>query len=207
MPGDTAEPLGPGRGPCRRRGEVAPGFQLVGERGLAARPTHAWQLFTEGNADLGESRFAQALTKYREAIGHWDHPAIRFNMAICPIHLEQFVEAKDHLERGIAYGAAALGEDAYLAGDSYRELFDLQITRLTIVCREPGAQISLDGEYLFTGPGEEMRYVLRGEHLVLATPIRRWPRWEPYAVLAVGGIATGAGAFAYRASERSQAWA
>src|ERR1041384_5557334 len=54
----------------------------------------ALKLYVAGNLEFAESRFAQALAKYKEAIQHWEHPAIRYNMAVCLINLDQPLEAK-----------------------------------------------------------------------------------------------------------------
>src|SRR5262245_7450577 len=43
----------------------------------------ALAVFKEGNSEFEQARYAQALAKYRQAIKHWDHPAIRFNMVVC----------------------------------------------------------------------------------------------------------------------------
>jgi hypothetical protein len=56
----------------------------------------ARELYGAGNQEFVESRYAPALKKYREAITHWDHPAIRFNMAVALINLERPVEASDN---------------------------------------------------------------------------------------------------------------
>lgn len=129
----------------------------------------ALKLYRAGNLEFAESRFAQALAKYRAAIQHWDHPAIRFNMAVCLINLDQPLEAKDNLERGLAYGDGALGADAYSQGLTYRKLLDAQLARVRIVCPEPGTQVTLDGKFLFTGPGSLEEVLLPGEHQVVAT--------------------------------------
>lgn len=129
----------------------------------------ALRFYEEGNIAFLESRFTQALAKYREAIKYWDHPAIRFNMAVCLINLEQLVEAKQNLERGLAYGPAPLGDEVHLQGLTYRKLLDAQLTSLTIICEEPEAGVALDGKGLFMGPGEVTQYVLAGEHQVVGT--------------------------------------
>jgi hypothetical protein len=126
-------------------------------------------LHTEGNAEFMESRFAQALAKYREAIQHWDHPAIRFNMAVCLINLDQPVEARDALERSLAYGPAPVGHEAYTQGTTYRKLLDAQLAHVTATCSEPGAVVTLDGKYLFTAPGSAEQSLLPGEHQLAAT--------------------------------------
>jgi hypothetical protein len=181
-------------------------------------------LYLEGNAEFVESRFARALAKYREAIRHWDHPAIRFNMAVCLINLDQLVEARDDLERSLAYGPAALGHDAYTQGTTYRKLLAAQLARITATCSEPGAVVMLDGRYLFTAPGNAEQDLLPGEHQLAATkpgfrtafktfiaaPGQRaaydlkpqpeldppyWPYWKH--VLGAGAGVTAAGALTY----------
>lgn len=129
----------------------------------------ALDLFAAGNREFTESRFPQALARYREAIQHWDHPAIRYNMAVCLIMLDQPVEARDDLERSLAYGVPGLGPNAHGQALTYRKLLEGQLGHLKIECQEPGAQVTLDGKLLFTGPGMAELSVLAGEHQVVAT--------------------------------------
>jgi hypothetical protein len=129
----------------------------------------ALALYRDGNVEFSESRFAQALAKYREAIRHWDHPAIRFNMAVCLINLDQPLEARDNLERSLAYGEEPLGGDLYSQGLTYRKLLDAQLARVKIACPSPDTRVTLDGKFLFTGPGVAEEWVLPGEHQVVAT--------------------------------------
>jgi hypothetical protein len=134
-----------------------------------AEQAAAVELYHSGNLEFAESRFAQALAKYREAIGHWDHPAIRFNMAVCLINLDQPLEAKDNLERGLAYGDGPLGGEAFSQGMTYRKLLDAQLAHLKIVCPEVGTQVTLDGKLLLTGPGSVEEALLPGAHQLVAT--------------------------------------
>jgi tetratricopeptide (TPR) repeat protein len=131
----------------------------------------ALDLYAAGNRDFIESRFAEALAKYKEAIKYWDHPAIRFNMAVCLINLDQPFEAMDNLTRSLAFGEAALGADANAQGLIYRKLLDAQLTHVKIASREPGTQITLDGKFLFTAPGDANEILLPGEHQVIASRI------------------------------------
>jgi hypothetical protein len=128
----------------------------------------ALELYVAGNREFTESRFAQALTKYREAIGHWDHPAIRYNMAVCLINLDQPLEARDHLERSLRYGDAAVGAEAYQQGMTYRKLLDAQLARVAVACAEPGAEVTLDGKPMFSAPGAAEAFALPGPHQVIA---------------------------------------
>lgn len=184
----------------------------------------ARKLYVAGNAEFTESRFAQALAKYREAARHWDHPAIRFNMVVCLINLDQPVEAKDELEKSLLYGAAPLGNEAYAQGLTYRKLLDAQLAHLEATCTEPGALVTLDGKYLFTGPGTAQQFVRPGEHQLAATkpglrtafttfagvagkwvaydlrpsPEMAQPHWRYWKHVLVGGaVLAGAGALPY----------
>jgi len=129
----------------------------------------ALELYIAGNREFAESRFAQALTMYKQALQHWDHPGIRFNAAVCLINLDQPLEARENLERSLAYGEPPLGAAAYAQGLTYRKLLAAQLGRLTITCQQPGTQVSLDGKVVFTGPGSIEQIVLPGEHQVVAT--------------------------------------
>jgi hypothetical protein len=186
----------------------------------------ALELYEQGNADFQAARFAQAIARYKEALKHWDHPAIHFNMAVCFINLDSPLEAKEHLDRALAYGADPLGPDLYAQGITYKHSIDGQISHLKITCREPGTTITLDGTFLFTAPGEIEKFVLPGKHQVVGTKPgfltasetldllparltehdvhlvalkaatqleRRWPSWQPWAVLAGGGGALAIG--------------
>jgi len=129
----------------------------------------ASELYVAGNQEFTESHYAQALAKYKEALRHWDHPAIRYNIAVCLINLDQLVEAREHLERSIMYGAAPFRGDAYREALTHRKLLDNQLARVKIVCNEVGAQVALDGKQLFTAPGAIDQYLLPGDHQVVAT--------------------------------------
>jgi hypothetical protein len=129
----------------------------------------ALELYNAGNLEFAESRFAQAIGKYREAIGHWDHPAIRFNIAVVLINLGQPVEARENVVRSLVHGAAALSADAYAQAQTYQKLLDAQLGHARITCQEPGATVTLDGKLLFTSPGIVDLFLLPGEHQMVAT--------------------------------------
>ena len=129
----------------------------------------ALELYTAGNQEFAESRFAQALAKYREAIRHWDHPAIRYNIALCLINLGQPVEAKGNLERSLVYGARPLDTQKYEEGLQHRKNLEAQLAHLEIACRDAGTDITLDGAPLFKAPGAANRFLLPGTHQVVAT--------------------------------------
>src|SRR5439155_6363082 len=62
-------------------------------------------LFAEGNQLFAQQAHGPALDKYHAAIALWDHPLIRFNMAVTLIRLDRVLEAADELDRALRYGA------------------------------------------------------------------------------------------------------
>ena len=129
----------------------------------------ALTIYREGNAEFEEFRYAQALAKYRTALTHWDHPAIRFNRVVCLINLDQPLEAFDNVERALAYGEAPLKAEMFSQGQTYRKLLLAQLATLAVECTEPGAQVTLDGQPLFTAPGSITKLVTPGRHQIVAS--------------------------------------
>lgn len=143
----------------------------------------ALALFKDGNGDFEESHYVQALAKYREAVKHWDHPAIRFNMAVCLVNLDQPLAAYANLEQALAYEDAPLGEDLYQQGLTYKKLLLGQLAQVKIVCQEEGAEVALDGKKLFTAPGEASQLIAPGNHQVVATKAGFLPASVPLVLL------------------------
>jgi hypothetical protein len=133
------------------------------------RQAQALRIFEEGNALFEESHHAEALAKYRAAVELWNHPAIRYNMAVCLIHLDQPLQAFENLGQALRYGAAPLEPQTYAQALTYKKLLEGQLARLKVVCDQRGAQVSLDGEKLFDAPGEATRLLVPGAHQLVAT--------------------------------------
>src|SRR5262245_46605341 len=73
----------------------------------------ALALYKEGNKFFEESQYKDALAKYEQALAAWDHPAIRYNAAICRINLDQPVEAYDDIVAALRFGEPPLGRDMF----------------------------------------------------------------------------------------------
>ncbi|HEY1552244.1 MAG TPA: PEGA domain-containing protein [Kofleriaceae bacterium] len=131
--------------------------------------TRALDIYKRANAEFEEARYAQALAMYREAITHWDHPAIRFNMVVCLVNLDQPLEAFDDLEIALKYGAGPIGAAVYEQALTYQKLLLGQLAKIKITSQERGAEITLDGAKLFTAPGSVTKLVMPGTHQVVAT--------------------------------------
>ncbi len=129
----------------------------------------ATDLFREGNGLLKESLFVGAAEKYREALRHWDHPGIHYNLALALLNLDQPVEVYNQLEVAMKYGHAPLDADKFEHAGRYKSLIEKQLARVEINCGQPGAQVSMDGRPLYTAPGHYEGLVRVGQHTVVAT--------------------------------------
>jgi hypothetical protein len=129
----------------------------------------ALAIYKDGNTFFEASEYKKALDRYTEALKLWDHPAIRYNMAVCLINLTRPVEAYESLIAALAYGDAPLGPDVFKEGQNYKKLLEGQLAELEVRVDEPGAEVTLDGQPLLRGPGTATRRVLAGKHQVVAT--------------------------------------
>lgn len=135
----------------------------------AAAQERALALYDDGNELLRAARFVEAAARYREAIEHWDHPGIHYNLTLALIQLEQPVEAYASVRKALRFGAEALEPDEYEQAQNYRTLLAQQVVTVEVTCQEPGAQVYLDGKEMFVGPGTGRRILLPGEHQVVAS--------------------------------------
>jgi tetratricopeptide (TPR) repeat protein len=133
------------------------------------RQRQAQLLLDQGNAQLRESFFTEAISKYRESLALWDHPSAHYNLALALLTQDDPIETLEHFQKAIAFGSYPLGEDKFTNAQKYIALLDKQVAHVDISCNEPGATIRLDGKLLFEAPGRFEGLVLRGEHSISAT--------------------------------------
>ena len=105
----------------------------------------ALQSFREGNASLNEGVFVTAVKQYREALKHWDHPAIHYNLALALMNLDQPIEVYESLAKALKYdpkaGPAPLDADKYDRAKNYMLLAQKQVANVDITCDKPGAKV------------------------------------------------------------------
>jgi hypothetical protein len=131
--------------------------------------SRALEIYNQGNALFGENQFNAALQKYREALTFWDHPRIRYNIAICLTELDQPVEALDNLEKALRFGAAPFDAQTYTQAQRDLKSLHRQVAELEVSCTEAGAEVTLDGRPLFTAPGKKQVRLVPGPHALVAT--------------------------------------
>ncbi len=123
-------------------------------------------IFAEGNQLFAQQAHGPALEKYKAAIALWDHPMIRFNMAVTLIRLGRILEAADELERALRYGDKPFPPDLYQQARDYQVLIRNQLGTIEVRC-DQGTHILLDGKPWFDGPGTKTIRVATGEHVVV----------------------------------------
>jgi len=193
---------------------------------LATREA-AKDLFLEGNRLFDIPVYTRAAEKYIAALAIWKHPAFYFNLAITQLNLGQVLEAHGNLESAVRYGKQVLEVDRYQ--EAQKQLTDVEglLGRIRITCPTEGAEVTLDGATLFTGPGTREEWVKatahqitarRAEYVTQAKQItvtagkletvnlpltkliedRPWTVWKPWAVVGTG-VAFGAAGGAFHA--------
>jgi len=226
-----------GHAPLHAQGADVPsaagGENMPWNRGVPTeRRAAARQVFLEGNRLFKIPLFAQAVEKYDEALGQWQHPAFYFNLALAQLNLGQDLEARESLERALKYGAEPLGVDRFK--EAQKQLGELQghLGRIRVSCPTDGAEVTLDGRPLFTGPGRQevwvkpqahevaakrADYASRSSHVTVAPgtvkaldlPLRKliedrpWALWKPWAVVGSGVAIAAAGGVLHAISARN----
>jgi tetratricopeptide (TPR) repeat protein len=134
-----------------------------------AAQKRALQLFQEGNVFLEQQKYTEAVAKYEQALSSWDHPNIRFNMAICLINMRQPLTAWDHLQQALRFGDAPLGKRLYAEAMTYVAVLESSLAELTVRSVQPGIKVMVDGVRVLDGPGEYSTKLLAGKHQLVAT--------------------------------------
>jgi hypothetical protein len=124
--------------------------------------------FRAGNEQLNNGLFPQAVDRYTQALAHWDHPAIHYNLALALINLERPLEVYDHLIKAIAYGPEPLDKDKFDHAKEYLKLVEGQLADIEVSCDKPGARVSVNGKEVFVAPGKYAAKVRVGKHTFFA---------------------------------------
>lgn len=141
------------------------------ETGVTARQKKtARQLLGEGNDFWSQARFSEAAEKFTQALEHWDHPKIHYNLALALVALDRPLESREHLLAAMRYGDRALS-----AKELERAKFHLQdvakrrLAAIDVRCDIPGADIRIDGQSAFVAPIHHHTVVLPGLHAITAS--------------------------------------
>lgn len=142
----------------------------------------ARKLFLDGNRLFNIPLFTRAAEKYIAALGKWKHPAFYFNLALAQLNLGQDVEARDNLEQALKYGEEPLGPDQYKEARKQLQEVEHQLGRIRVTCSTQGADVTLDGATLFTGPGRYEGWATAKDHEITAKKPNYLPQARRVAV-------------------------
>jgi hypothetical protein len=140
----------------------------------ADKQRQALALYDKGNGEFTEDHYKEALAQYEQALAVWDHPAIRYNAAVCLINLDRPVEAYENFAGAIHYGADPIGAEHFAQAKTYMKALAGQVAEVEVTSKEPGAEVRLDGQPLLSDAGTATRRVRAGEHQIVASK----PRYE-----------------------------
>jgi hypothetical protein len=129
----------------------------------------ALKLFGEGNVFFEQAKYTEAVAKYEQALAAWDHPNIRFNIAICLINMRQPLVAWDHLQQALRFGAAPLGKRLHTEAMTYRAVLESSLAELTVKSTHPEVSVMIDGGKVLTGTEAHTMKLLAGKHQLVAT--------------------------------------
>ncbi len=127
----------------------------------------AEKLFDEGNDLFGQQAHAPAIEKYQAALKLWDHPLIRFNLAVTLIRLDRALEAYDELEKALRYGDKPFKPELYRQALDYQIVLKGRVGYIEVSCDQPATSITIDGKQWFDCPGTQKKRVPAGEHTVI----------------------------------------
>ncbi len=124
-------------------------------------------LFAEGNQLFAQQAHGPALEKYKQAIALWDHPMIRFNMAVTEIRLDRLLEAAEDLEQALRFDQTPFTKELYQQAMDYQRLVAGRVGTLEASCDQGSVGVLLDGKPWFSCPGSKKLRVLAGEHVIV----------------------------------------
>lgn len=129
----------------------------------------ALALFRAGNDAFAHLDYATAEKLYREALSHWDHPAISGNLAVTLVHLDDPVGAYERVEHALRYGDAPFDDAVFRRLETDKKLLEGQLGHVEVTCDVPDAVVSIDGETVLVGVGAYTRTVRAGSYQVVAS--------------------------------------
>jgi len=128
----------------------------------------ALDLFEQGNKLFLREAYLEARTTYEEALSHWDHPSIRFNLSECLVHLDRPLDALDHIQRALRFGAAPLSPEVYKRARTQRKLLEAQLAIIELEVGQDGVRVTVNGKEVLKGTGKRSVRVQPGRHQILA---------------------------------------
>jgi tetratricopeptide (TPR) repeat protein len=122
------------------------------------------EIFAEANTLFAQQAYGPALEKYEAALAIWDHPVIRFNMAVTLIRNDRFLDAAEALETAQKFGKAPFSPALWAQLQDYQTLVNAKVGVIEATCTQDKGTVTLDGKEWFSCPGTRKQRVLVGDH-------------------------------------------
>jgi len=192
------------------------------------RQDRARKLYREANKLVEVAALVQAVRTYKQALAHWDHPKIRYNLAVVLMETGQPIEAYENILIALRHGVEGLGPDNHKRAMTDRRVLQAGLVSVSIRSQQSDVQVTLDGKSVASTPDQARALIRPGEHQLLAQgggygtitfdyPFwpdrhyditvdpsrgiqRYWRQWIPWSVLGAGvALSSMGGAFHWRA--------
>ena len=124
-------------------------------------------LYDEGNQLFAQQAHTAALEKYKAALALWNHPLIRFNLAVTEIRLDKVLEAADDLDQALKYGDKPFKPELYQQALDYQALIKGRVGDIEATCDTTASHLLLDGKPWFDCPGTNKQRIAAGEHAIV----------------------------------------
>ena len=145
----------------------------------------ARQLLGEAAELKSQLLLTEALAKYQQALSHWKHPELQFELATVLMKSAQPLRAYQYLRAALDWGDDALPDaDRARAAEMETTLMTKHLATLAVTCSEPDAEVKLDGKPLVIGPGAKLSVVRPGEHVITASKPGYFAVVKPVTVVA-----------------------
>jgi hypothetical protein len=136
----------------------------------------AQKALLEGNRLMKEFSFAKAEEQYRQALRHWDHPGIHYNLALALLQRDRPIEVHEHMVKALLGGEAALGAEKAEHARLHMATLEKQLAWVEFVCETPGAVVTVEGQPLTLSNGRFKGLMRPGPVTFLATEKHHQPR-------------------------------
>ena len=154
-----------------------PSVSLPWHQGVSTESKRqARESFTRAAEFKAQFLLADAVAAYEDALSHWEHPEIRFELATVLMKIGRYLDTYASLQRALEWGPEALTEkDRAEARTMEQILLSQHLTMVELRCDQPGVEVTLEGKPLFVGPGRWRGPVLPGERVVSARKSGLYP--------------------------------
>jgi tetratricopeptide (TPR) repeat protein len=117
--------------------------------------------FAEANQLFAQQAHQPALEKYAEAVKEWDHPLIRFNMAVTLIRLDRILEAAESIDAALRFGQAPFTQEHYQQALDYQKLVAGRVGIVAATCIVTGFEDERVFEWSVIGRDDDVSSIWR----------------------------------------------